>query len=46
MLHKKIKFVVGTLRVVAAAALMSQYFYMAGLLFIAAEILGIIKELI
>ncbi len=34
------------LRVVAGAALMSQMFYAAGILFILAEILGVVEELV
>lgn len=45
-LHQRISFLKSALRVMAGAALMSQMFYATGILFIAAEILGVVEELV
>jgi len=45
-LHKLISLCKSALRILAGAALLSQSFYASGLLFIIAEILGIIEELV
>lgn len=44
--HLYVSLAKSVLRVMAGAALMSQMFYVAGILFIVAEILGIVEELV
>lgn len=44
--HRRISFAKSALRIVAGATLIGEMFWVAGVLFIVAEVLGIVEEIV